>query len=685
MDATPSPDRRLTALLLVAAVIVAAAVLLLTPYNLRIGGFRVPEPYEPPPLSSLRPLREQINALVPHAPVIALAGAAALAGGLAWRLKRAGQPREASRAALLIAAFGAAVAGQAEALSARYEPAALLYAGALVGFGAWAYLSRARLPLAMKPARVPPRMEWVALALVMLLAVGARFFELGRIPYGIEGDEAKWTAEVAGVMIDQRHVLASEWHYAGVPGSFYMQAPFHHIFKPSLMAARLSVAVYSALATLVFYALVRLLFNVPVALLATLLMAVSLVDLSASRLALVEGFTKLWTVAAPLVLLLASHYRRVWLFALAGAVFGLGIVTYDTYLPMLGVGGAILLVETVSLWRRESPALRWRAWLARWAVFAAALGPFLARAMIYIGGRGGDYRFEELGWRDAPLETLVQGVARVLRVFAEQVDRDFMHTREGPLVNGLLVPLVALGAVGCLVLWRRRATRVPLLWAALTLFPAPVFLMVHYPRVLYVSLPALYMLAAVGAVWLFQALWSWLGRLGRRALATVIGVALVVYPTLNLYIYFNEVYEPPNDIATREAADLLLNFAAADRYILIPYLPQHGDVMEHSGSWLDFYLRQNFAEGTQWRLYRLLPYQDLLPAMARAFEAYESVAVLVDYNVSEREQREAYIQAVRECYHTRVGWRRTYTELILFERRDQSLLPCPAPDEPPAG
>ncbi len=675
MDAPPL-DRRLRLLLISIAATIAAIVVIVTPYTLLFPDGGMIFPYIPPPLSALRPAREAMANLLPSMPLIALLGAGFLSLVAVWRLNRAGRPREAVRAAGLIAALGMAAAGQAAGHANEYALAGWFYLFAALSFAGWASLSREQLASAATPVGVSRRVERVALALVLLLTFVARFYELQRIPYGIEGDEAKWTAQVVDVMLEHRHVLASDWHYWAVPGSFYMQAPFHYLFGPSLLSARIAVGFYSVLASLVFYALTRALFNAPAALLATGFMSVSILDISASRQALVESHTKLWVIAGPALLILALRHRRSWLFALAGAAFGLGIVTYDTYLPILGVGGAIFLIEMLFILRAEPAARDWRAWLIRWAAFLAALAPLLGRAWLYIGGRGHDYRLEDVGWATRPVETFLNGLGRVLRVFFEQVDRDFFHTRPGPLINGLLVPLLVLGVIGCLALWRRQGGRVSLVWAALTLFPAPIVLQLTYPRVLYTALPALYILAALGAFWVIQSLWAWAGRQGRRALLAFLCVCVIAYPTLNLYIYFNEVHESANDKAYRELSDFLVHFADEDRLIFIPYLPLRGDLAEQARPWFDFYMRQNYAPGTQGRYYQIVRYPDLFVAMTQAFEQYTSIGVLIDRNVLEPQLRQALVENIRGCFRAQAVWPREYADFLLFWSEDQRNAPC---------
>lgn len=673
----PSTNRRLTIALLVTVAAIWAILIAVTPYNLHAPGIAMPHPFEPPPLNDLNPFYTLLNDLTPALPSIALA-ATLILGAVSWWLHRDAGRRALVNAAPLIA-VGTAASGQAFAINKNYAIAALLYLLAAVIFGAWAWTKRAQLIEQITPAAKLRQPETIALIILMLVTVLARFYELRRIPYGIEGDEAKWTTEVAAVMVDQVQVLASDWHFGGVPGSFYMQAPFHRLFGPSLLSARVAVAAYSVLATFIFYWFVRSFYNVPVGLLATGFLSVSMLDLSASRLALVEGHNKLWVIAAPSLLMLALKYRRWWLFVLAGGAFGFGILTYDTYLPMLGVGGAMLFIDTaLDLWETRDPD-RVPDWAVHWVAFGLTLFVFFGRAYYYIGGRGGDYKLEAVGWRDAPVETLINGVARILRIFAEQVDPGFLHTRQGPLINSTLIPFVALGAVGCLLLWRQREMRLPLVWASLVIFPVPIVLHIAYPRVLYPGLPALYILAAIGVYWILRALWNRLNVPSRRTLPVLLATVMLIYPLYNLYVYFNELHhEGSVRVTTREMSDFLLHYVREGRLVLIPYMPLNNDLVEGSKPWYNFYLRQLYANGTQERFYRLVPYGDLLSTMTQLFESreYDSIGLLIDTNTLDMTVREHILENLRHCYQEDVTWARKHTRLTLFSTAGQTHARC---------
>src|SRR5262249_11758632 len=158
---------------------------------------------------------------------------------------------------------------------------------------------------------------WAALALVV--GAVARFYLLGSVPYGIEGDESMWTWSVAQYVLAGEHGAApAAGYFLRNPVSFYLETPFLLLLGPSILAVRVEVALLSVVANAAFYLLARRLAGVPVALVATFLLGVSVVDVSASRLGNVESQVKLWTILAPLLLVWGLDSRRLVLYALCG-------------------------------------------------------------------------------------------------------------------------------------------------------------------------------------------------------------------------------------------------------------------------------------------------------------------------------------------------------------------------------
>jgi hypothetical protein len=161
-----------------------------------------------------------------------------------------------------------------------------LYLTAALGFFAWARLTNRQIDASLnKPFKIGRNLEIALVLTVVALAAFGRLFDLQTLPYGIEGDEAKWTGEVVWLGIRGLPDLSGLYHRDALPTSFYMQTPFHKLLGPSIFAARLEVALFSILATLLFYLFLRRLANKPLALLSAWLLSASIFDISASRLA----------------------------------------------------------------------------------------------------------------------------------------------------------------------------------------------------------------------------------------------------------------------------------------------------------------------------------------------------------------------------------------------------------------
>lgn len=164
---------------------------------------------------------------------------------------------------------------------------------------------------------------------MIAFAAFARFYQLDSFPYGIEGDEAKWTAEVVWLGLRGEPDISALYHRDALPVSFYMQTLFHRIMGPSLYAARFEVALFSVIAALVLYMYLRQVAAMPLALLASWLAAASIFDISASRLANVESHVKLWPILTFAILAFAIKIRHWAAFAVAGIALALGLLTYD--------------------------------------------------------------------------------------------------------------------------------------------------------------------------------------------------------------------------------------------------------------------------------------------------------------------------------------------------------------------
>jgi 4-amino-4-deoxy-L-arabinose transferase-like glycosyltransferase len=188
-------------------------------------------------------------------------------------------------------------------------------------------------------------MEVLLVLALLLLTSFNRLYALRTIPYGIEGDEAKWTSEAVNLGIRGTPDSSGEYHRDALPVSYYLQMPLHRLLGPSVFAARLTVVLLSIIGTLTFYWLLRQISIMPVAVIATFLLSISIFDISASRLANVESFVKIWPILGLALLALAVRMRRWQVYGLSGLAIALGMLTYDTVWPVFGVALTIAIIE----------------------------------------------------------------------------------------------------------------------------------------------------------------------------------------------------------------------------------------------------------------------------------------------------------------------------------------------------
>lgn len=179
------------------------------------------------------------------------------------------------------------------------------------------------------------------LALVITAAALARGWQLETVPLGLHGDEA-----LTG--LDARRVLREGWigPYAypsglGQPtGPVYLTAAVVGLLGESTATLRLSMALFGVATVLCTFLAARAMFGRAVALLAAALLVAQPWHLHLSRVAFMVNAWPCTEMAALWLLFRARQGGGLARWALAGAVAGLGIYTYNAYpltLPVLAV------------------------------------------------------------------------------------------------------------------------------------------------------------------------------------------------------------------------------------------------------------------------------------------------------------------------------------------------------------
>lgn len=560
----------------------------------------------------------------------------------AWR----GRSLQRLRTALLWGLLG--LAGAAQWCLAR-EPdfwwGVGLYLAAAAGLAFWAWTTRRQSQADVaQPIRLSRGAEIALVLLIMALAVFGRLFELRTIPYGIEGDEAKWTGEVVWLGIRGLPDLSGLYHRDALPTSFYMQTPFHEIFGPSIFSARLAVAVFSILGCLLFYLLVKRIANLPLALLAAWLLSGSIFDISASRLANVESHVKLWPILTLLLLAWAIPTKRWQAYAVSGVALAVGLLTYDTVWPLLGLA---LLLTILEISRQEEDfgekVKQITALLAPSLAAVPILMPYFASRVVY-------YEFGAKGWGHGA-STLWSHFTDVVSSWFLAINTDFLYNRHGPLLNAFLLPWLVLGLIVTLVTLRQRFSAWTLAWFALFMLPVPIAAHSPLGRLYYPGLPAAYALAALGLYLFARDGLRALGKAFHPLFLTLCLVVVLWLPLMNLYIYFNEVSDPHDRQVRREVGEMAAAAAGPDTLVVLPSVPRGDEPLNNEYQMIELFMLQKLPSSAIPGAYTHVALEALLPALPDGLTDRPNLEIILDKETnSERAQRDALTAALQRCY-----------------------------------
>ena len=542
---------------------------------------------------------------------------------LAWSFAK--RSRAGAEFALLASSLNLAILGQwllqIEDLS---NAGAIYYLIAVYGFLIWGRATHKRIAKKFGQRNYAKQKQILFLFLLLFLASFSRFYVLHSVPYGIEGDEAKWTAEAVDLGIRGVPDSSGEYHRDALPVSFFLQMPLHRLIGPSLYAARLTVAILSVLGTIIFYLYLRQLTDFHIAALSSALLAVSVFDISASRLANVESFVKLPPILMLALLAFAIRVRRWELYAVSGLALVFGLLTYDTVFPL---GVIVLLLALIEL-RQQKIDLREEV-----KFVAALLAPtLLAMPLLlpYISSRLGYYEFDRKGFDTETLKTLWLHFKMVFHSWFVDLRPDFLFNREGPLLNAFLLPFLAFGFVLAILHFRQKVSYWNLTWALLVIFPIPILANSFMGRVYYPALPAVYVFVGLGLVFFWQELDDLLGRNFRPLLVAVTLVPLVWLPFTNLYLYFNKVTDPSDRQVRREIAEFAAQIAHDDSLLLLPTKLGIDTPLNAEHQMLELYMLQNLSSTDVEEYYAYLEPEQLLDTILVEKQTHENIEILFD-------------------------------------------------------
>ncbi|MFN8382429.1 MAG: glycosyltransferase family 39 protein [Anaerolineales bacterium] len=518
----------------------------------------------------------------------------------------------------------------------------ILYLLTASGFMLWSQLAKKSINENMdEPHPIAVHTEISLVILVLALATFGRMVFLKSIPYGIEGDEAKWTAEVVSLNIRGEPTKLALYHRDALPTSFYMQTLFHKILGPSIFAARFEVAFFSILATLIFYLLVRQIATVPLSLLAAWFLSASIFDIGASRVAHVESHVKIWVVLTLALLAWAIKTKRWQVYAIAGIALAFGMLTYDTVWPLALVSLLLVIIEAQQHKDTVNDTIRnLSALLTPSILTLPLLIPYIADRMSY-------YQFDG---RKGDLASLWGYFSDVAYSWYTGSFHDFLYNRTGPLLNAFLLPWMTFGLVIALTNPRRRLSFWTLIWALLFIIPIPVAAHSPFGRIYYPALPAAYIFVAIGLYLFGKESLRALGNEFRPLIITVSLLILIWIPLFNLYIYFNEVYDYDDSQMRREIGELAGDVASPDTLIVLASVPQANEPLNNESQMVELFMLGKLPNELIKDSYKYIALENILPSLPTLTERPNLSIILDKVSIDSRALRNDLKSALRTCY-----------------------------------
>ncbi len=535
---------------------------------------------------------------------------------------------------------------------------ALLYLISMVGMAMWASRNPAWKDAFSQQSRLPVRAEKILLAMLILVVLVTRFYDLGYRVYALESDESKWTAQSwYSVLLGEEYGEFHDKHYIYLPVDFWVRAVFLYLFGVHYASARFESALISIVAVIFLYLLARRLLENPlVALLSTLLYGLSFGELTASHQALHHSPIALWMAPGLYFLLSAIQSKEKWRFQVSGILMALGMLTYDTFLPTAAFALVCLTVQGIyEIAKKKAAAKDWLLYLALTAWPITITYAFFTHRYLVERYSGYYYQYlpnlSTISLADSAAR-LLQGGTAVWRTTFFRVAADQYLDWTGPLVNPWLLPWVAVG-LGY-TLWNIRQSRY-LFLAVFYLFQIlPATLMnIPYPRILYPTLAPLTLWGALGLWMGYVALRSKQGsaRWGRLALA-VFSLAIGAILIQDYRIFTSALHIPEERVVRRELADFSTASAEEAGMLLCPYLPSQHDPLEIESNVILFSVsgahRVDLEQARQ--KYRQLEASQLMLTLWQ-MRHLPGLDILFEKNAPTHQQdRLASLQAVLTCY-----------------------------------
>jgi len=376
-----------------------------------------------------------------------------------------------------------------------------------------------------RPKERLARWEWIALAIVLLVALAFRVARLHEVPYGLWYDEADNGLAVRQILANptNRPIYVPS---TNLPAHFlYLIALSFRLLGDSMYAIRAVAVAFGLLTVVAAYFCGRELFGIErgrvLGIVLAAMVAVSRWDVNWSRIGMhgvTLPFFELWVVAA---LLRGLRTGRITSFAWAGLATGLGLCFYSPFRLFPAVVAIFGLVWFWNWIRHALHTHRGRALLrhavSTWtipvllfvlgiAVTVAPVAEFAVRRPEVFWDRAKRISvFQDPNVQARPVAAILESTTKHLLMFNYQGDPNGRHNLPGaPMLDPFSGTLMVLGVLVALLSWNRPRSVLLILWLLASLSGGILSTWFEAPQSLrsFGAMPAAYALACLPLEWL---------------------------------------------------------------------------------------------------------------------------------------------------------------------------------------
>ncbi|MDQ5943370.1 MAG: hypothetical protein QG675_138 [Patescibacteria group bacterium] len=298
----------------------------------------------------------------------------------------------------------------------------------------------------------------ILLAMIIVLAVIFRFYQLNTLPPGLHPDEAANGLDIFRILENQDIRVIYNTNGPRESLFFFFQAFFVKILGNTILALRMAPAIFGVLAVVFVYLYTKDWFGRRTALLASFIMAVNPWVVTISR----DGFR---ASMVPLMIALVAFFagrayktQKTWYFVAASAAFALGFYTYTAFFMfgLVVLGGILYLL----LLRRKWVISNIKQILISIGVFLILIAPLGFTIITQPGdsaARAGGTSFLNPSLNGGnPAMTLLESTGKTLMQYSYYGDENSRHNLPGiPYLNTFISIMLLLGLLVCFSRFKR--------------------------------------------------------------------------------------------------------------------------------------------------------------------------------------------------------------------------------------